>query len=436
MTGTMRKENGGNVSSRRWGVPVLVCLTLGLGACMNGQSVPPQPENAPAPPAAAPSHSDLPVFMEAPLGAQVTVPPAAPLAGVPTPTGARVVYVPVVVSTPADGPDGARPASAGQGATVPAATPAPAPVGAPASSGVREIYVDRQAAPEAPVAATPAAPAGASSVSSTAAAPSAATAAAAPAAGVRVPAWNPQGPEAVRTAPPLAPAPRQEARVEPVPPQKTMPEGPVATVSVPVTRTPARETAPVAAPATPAQAPAAPPSVPAWDPQGRPTAPAPAAASAPAVAVSTPAAPARASAPSAPAAPAAAPKAAPAKAADEAAYKTALATYQAKRFEDSERAFDAFLSQYPNSKLAPNALYWKGESLYSRRLYPEAIFVFKDVTARYPKHHKASDALLKAGMAYGRMNDEDNARLHYQVLLEDYPSSPAARRVKELRLLK
>ena len=97
---------------------------------------------------------------------------------------------------------------------------------------------------------------------------------------------------------------------------------------------------------------------------------------------------------------------------------------------------DAFLRDYPNSKLTPNALYWKGESLYSRRLYPEAIFVFKDVTARYPKHQKASDALLKAGMAYGRMNDEDNARLHYQVLVEDYPSSPAARRAKELKLLK
>lgn len=427
MTGTMRKENGGNVSSRLWGVPVLVCLTLGLGACMNGQSAPPQQENAPAPPA-APSASDLPVFMEAPLGAQVTVPPAAPRAGVPTPTGARVVYVPIVVSTPADGMDAARPDTAGQGAL-----PGAAPAGDPPVSGVRET-ADRQASPGAAVAAQPASPASPGGAASATGSVAAQTR---PAAIVRVPAWNPQGQKAASTEP--SPAPRQEARVAPSAPPKSMPEAPVATVSVPVTRTPASESAPVAAPAAPVQAPAAPPSVPAWDPHGQPIASAPAAvpprpatASAPAVPVSPPAAPARASVPPATSRAATA----PARPTAETAYKAALATYQAKRFEESERAFDAFLRDYPNSKLAPNALYWKGESLYSRRLYPEAIFVFKDVTARYPKHHKASDALLKAGMAYGRMNDEDNARLHYQVLLEDYPSSPAARRARELHLLK
>ena len=400
MAGGTRKGKNGKVGIRLWGLPALVCLTFGLGACMSGQSASPRQDAAPVVPAdqAAP---DLPVFMEAPIGAPVTAPPLAPVAGTPSPSGARVVYVPVVVSNPAARADVAPAASAGQ---------AGASSSAPALPRAREIYAQEGQA----------APAGAAS----------------PAAGVAaqnpVPTWNPQGQPSAEGARALAAAPRQDPRAaQTPPPQKTMPEGPVTTVSVPVSRTVAQ-----AAPATPPApvqtppAPPAPPTVPAWDPHAQPVVSTPAAVPpAPAGATSPTAAPGKQARASAPAA-------APARPTDQTAYKAALASYQAKRFEDSERAFDAFLRDYPNSKLTPNALYWKGESLYSRRLYPEAIFVFKDVTARYPKHQKASDALLKAGMAYGRMNDEDNARLHYQVLVEDYPSSPAARRAKELKLLK
>ncbi|MEG1610535.1 MAG: tol-pal system protein YbgF, partial [Bilophila sp.] len=100
----------------------------------------------------------------------------------------------------------------------------------------------------------------------------------------------------------------------------------------------------------------------------------------------------------------------------------------------AEKQFDAFMAAYPTSKLAPNALYWKAECLYLRGKYADALFVFKDVTARYPKHPKAADALLKAGMSYARLGDADSAKLHYRVLYEDYPTSQAAKTGKKLGL--
>jgi tol-pal system protein YbgF len=83
-------------------------------------------------------------------------------------------------------------------------------------------------------------------------------------------------------------------------------------------------------------------------------------------------------------------------------YDNAYHLYQKRQYAEAEMAFNAFLEQYPQDVLAPNALYWKGETLYARALYPQAIFAFKDVQTRYPKHPKTADSLLKTAMSYAR----------------------------------
>ncbi len=109
-----------------------------------------------------------------------------------------------------------------------------------------------------------------------------------------------------------------------------------------------------------------------------------------------------------------------------AAYKEALALLERGRPEEARQRFDAFIEAYPSDALQPNAHYWRGEALYAQRRYADAIIDFKDVVASYPKHQKASDSLLKAGMAYQRLNDEENARLQFKALQEQYPATPAA----------
>lgn len=113
-------------------------------------------------------------------------------------------------------------------------------------------------------------------------------------------------------------------------------------------------------------------------------------------------------------------------------YDNAYHLYQKRQFAQSEMAFDAFLEQYPQDVLAPNALYWKGETLYARALYPQAIFAFKEVQTRYPKHPKTADSLLKTAMSYARLGDTENASLHYLVLLEDWPQSEAAQKARAM----
>ena len=120
----------------------------------------------------------------------------------------------------------------------------------------------------------------------------------------------------------------------------------------------------------------------------------------------------------------------------QAMYDSAYAKYNAGDFEGARGAFDEFLKKYPKSKLVPNALYWKGETFYSQKNYPQAILAFKEVTGRFPKNAKAAAALLKIGMSYDRVGDPDNAIFYLRALVEDFPGSgPAAMGRKELSRL-
>ncbi|MBU1248074.1 MAG: tetratricopeptide repeat protein, partial [Proteobacteria bacterium] len=76
--------------------------------------------------------------------------------------------------------------------------------------------------------------------------------------------------------------------------------------------------------------------------------------------------------------------------------------------------------------LMPNALYWKGETYYAQKNYPQAILTFKDVTQRYPRHAKAQDALLKIGMSYKNSGDTDNAVLYLRTLVDEHPNASAS----------
>lgn len=162
--------------------------------------------------------------------------------------------------------------------------------------------------------------------------------------------------------------------------------------------------------------------------------------SAPAPIVSAPHSPAPAAAAHAPAAPAvhasppqaAAPQAAADAATGKGLYNSGMTLVRAEKGEEGRALLNTFLETDPQSALVPNAVYWIGESFYLEKNYPQAILTFKDVTRRFPKHHKAAAALLKIAMCYQMLGEKDNATLYLRALLKDHPKSepaPAARKL-------
>lgn len=216
----------------------------------------------------------------------------------------------------------------------------------------------------------------------------------------------------------------------PVSPKPAVPPAPARPQNTPVPKATAPAPASPAVPASPAPAPDVPATGTTPGTLPSPYSPAPEsgvpvvpASPLPSVSESTPATPV----PSTP------PTNAPAKT-EQNAYDMALRLYRTGRFAQSEAAFRAFLEAYPNSRLAPNALYWTGETFYSRGMLSDAIFAFKDVQARFPRHAKTPDSLLKTALAYAKLGDKQNAELHLSVLREDWPTSEAAARAKQLGL--
>ncbi len=137
----------------------------------------------------------------------------------------------------------------------------------------------------------------------------------------------------------------------------------------------------------------------------------------------------------APAAASEAPLAAPAKSgpqsAGEKSYQKALTAFEAGKTETARDLFTAFLKDNPASSLTPNAGYWLGECYYSLKRYDTAIITFKDVVAKYPRHPKAAASMLKAGFAYARLGDKDNAKFYLETLVHDFPDSQPAKLARQ-----
>ena len=96
-----------------------------------------------------------------------------------------------------------------------------------------------------------------------------------------------------------------------------------------------------------------------------------------------------------------------------------------------------FAVKYPNHKLIPNALFWKGEAFYAEKDFENAILTYQDVVDKYPKGEKAPDAMYKQGLSFLALKDRTNARIVLDLVQKKYPKSKAAemakKKLKEIR---
>jgi len=94
--------------------------------------------------------------------------------------------------------------------------------------------------------------------------------------------------------------------------------------------------------------------------------------------------------------------------------------------DGSRDGFSAFLTEYPNSDLAPNARYWLGESHYGKKDYKQAIESYDRVELDYPQSEKVPAAILKKGFAYLALKDKKRASSAFKQVVTLYPKSPEA----------
>jgi tol-pal system protein YbgF len=118
-------------------------------------------------------------------------------------------------------------------------------------------------------------------------------------------------------------------------------------------------------------------------------------------------------------------------------YEVAVGQVKGGNPKKGRETLSDFAAKYPDHKLIPNVLYWKGEAFYAEKDFENAILTFQDVVDKYPRGEKAPDAMYKQGLSFLALNDTKNARILLDLVPKKYPKSKAAemakKKLKEIR---
>jgi len=92
-----------------------------------------------------------------------------------------------------------------------------------------------------------------------------------------------------------------------------------------------------------------------------------------------------------------------------------------KDYALAEEAFRTFLRKFPSDRMAPEAQYWLGESLFQRQRYRDAAEAFLNVSTKYESTARAPDALLRLGQSLAVLGEKEAACASLGEVLRKYP---------------
>ena len=99
-------------------------------------------------------------------------------------------------------------------------------------------------------------------------------------------------------------------------------------------------------------------------------------------------------------------------------YKSAFGYLRKREFQKAELALKEFLTTHPDDPLVPNAMYWLGETYYTRGKYEDAAEIFISGYEQHSKSSKTPDNLLKLGLSLLKLERRADAcialRSYYQ----------------------
>ena len=86
----------------------------------------------------------------------------------------------------------------------------------------------------------------------------------------------------------------------------------------------------------------------------------------------------------------------------------------------------ASLTRFPNDRLAPDAYYWLGESLFQSQQYRDAAEFFLTVSTKYETTGRAPEALLRLGQSLAALGEKEAACASLGEVLRKYPRASLA----------
>ncbi len=115
----------------------------------------------------------------------------------------------------------------------------------------------------------------------------------------------------------------------------------------------------------------------------------------------------------------------------QATYDMALLDRDQGNNDLARQGFEEFLTQYPSSEKADDALYWLGDIAYGEDQFETALGYFEQLLGSYPAAEFAPAALYKSRTCLLELNRQEEAWDAGGKLLTQYPNSNEAALLKE-----
>ena len=113
------------------------------------------------------------------------------------------------------------------------------------------------------------------------------------------------------------------------------------------------------------------------------------------------------------------------------AFNSAYIDFTRGDYDLAEIGFNSFLEKYPQSIKSVDALFYLAESQYFQQKYNQAISNYDRLRGSYPHNQYQTTVLYHSGLCWEELGNIRKAREIYQQLIDAYPDSPEAQRVKD-----
>jgi tol-pal system protein YbgF len=114
------------------------------------------------------------------------------------------------------------------------------------------------------------------------------------------------------------------------------------------------------------------------------------------------------------------------------AYDLAYGYLLRKDYALAEDSFREFLKRHPNDRMAPDAHYWLGESLFQRQRYRDAAEFFLTVSTKYEKSNRGPEAMLRLGQSLAALKEKEAACATFIEVSRKYPrAAPGVKQAVE-----
>ena len=107
-------------------------------------------------------------------------------------------------------------------------------------------------------------------------------------------------------------------------------------------------------------------------------------------------------------------------------YDTAYGDYTTSQWALSIQGFEQFISTFPRSEMADDALFFIGQNYYADGRFREAAEAYEQVAVRYPDGDAVAEALYKRGLALERLDQIELARETFQTVVREHPDDNMA----------